>query len=307
MAREYLDSVRPIYSKGGKVAKTAKAMTDILRNWVNVYELYKAASDAKALQLQAETAAIPVGYNGGDTESVRRRYWQQEPVMRHAVDSIANRYGINPMVLVNRLENEGFVDHQVQDRNKLILAGQPQGIARGYEILHDSPGRGTAFKSFGLDDSATYIDNGFVNLINEQWAEEENENEQHRKVRTANGETIADNIGIQAAMLKAFRNQAMRDFPGLSSADYDRMAVIYYNRGQGGGRSFVRRGGKDNKYSIRKSYASGGPIHINPANRGKFNATMARTGKTAEELKHSPNPLTRKRATFAINARKWHH
>lgn len=49
------------------------------------------------------------------------------------------------------------------------------------------------------------------------------------------------------------------------------------------------------------------PIHIKPANRGKFNATKKRTGKTTEQLAHSSNPLTRKRAIFALNARKWHH
>ena len=54
----------------------------------------------------------------------------------------------------------------------------------------------------------------------------------------------------------------------------------------------------------RKKY---GGININPANRGKFTATMQRTGKTAEELSRSSNPLTRKRAIFALNARKWNH
>lgn len=48
-------------------------------------------------------------------------------------------------------------------------------------------------------------------------------------------------------------------------------------------------------------------IHIKPENKGKFTATMKRTGKSAEQLLHSKNPLTRKRAQFAINARKWHH
>lgn len=52
---------------------------------------------------------------------------------------------------------------------------------------------------------------------------------------------------------------------------------------------------------------SNGKIRINPANRGKFNATKKRTGKTTEELTHSKNPLTRKRAIFAQNARKWNH
>lgn len=70
----------------------------------------------------------------------------------------------------------------------------------------------------------------------------------------------------------------------------------------------------DGKYRIVEAvdlppqkYAKGGSIHINPANKGKFNATKRRTGKTTEELTHSKNPLTRKRAIFAQNARKWKH
>lgn len=51
-------------------------------------------------------------------------------------------------------------------------------------------------------------------------------------------------------------------------------------------------------------YKTGG-IHIKKENRGKFTATKKRTGKTTEQLKHSKNPLTRKRATFALNASKW--
>lgn len=54
------------------------------------------------------------------------------------------------------------------------------------------------------------------------------------------------------------------------------------------------------------SYKYGG-IHIKKKNRGKFNALKKRTGKTTEELTHSKNPLTRKRAIFAQNAKKWKH
>ena len=46
-------------------------------------------------------------------------------------------------------------------------------------------------------------------------------------------------------------------------------------------------------------------IHIKEKNKGKFNATKERTGKSTEELTHSKNPLTRKRAIFAQNAAKW--
>lgn len=48
-------------------------------------------------------------------------------------------------------------------------------------------------------------------------------------------------------------------------------------------------------------------IYIKAENRGKFTTTKERTGKTTEELTHSQNPLTRKRAVFAQNAAKWNH
>lgn len=54
-------------------------------------------------------------------------------------------------------------------------------------------------------------------------------------------------------------------------------------------------------------FLKSGGIHINPKNKGKFTATKKKTGKSTEELTHSKNPLTRKRAVFAQNAKKWKH
>ncbi len=49
------------------------------------------------------------------------------------------------------------------------------------------------------------------------------------------------------------------------------------------------------------------PIKIKKANVGKFTATKKATGKTTAELTHSKNPVTKKRAVFAENAKKWDH
>lgn len=48
-------------------------------------------------------------------------------------------------------------------------------------------------------------------------------------------------------------------------------------------------------------------IHIKPENKGKFTATKKKTGKSTEELTHSSNPVTKKSAIFAQNAKKWKH
>ena len=69
-------------------------------------------------------------------------------------------------------------------------------------------------------------------------------------------------------------------------------------------RRIVSEGAKE-AYNRIKEGKSG--IHIDPENKGKFTATKERTGKSTEELTHSKNPLTRKRAIFAQNAKKWNH
>lgn len=57
------------------------------------------------------------------------------------------------------------------------------------------------------------------------------------------------------------------------------------------------------------TFAKGGKIHTKPENRGKF--TKYCGGKVTSECiakgKRSSDPAVRKRATFAANARKWHH
>lgn len=62
----------------------------------------------------------------------------------------------------------------------------------------------------------------------------------------------------------------------------------------------------DDESDEGEEYAYGG-IHINPKNKGKFNALKKKTGKSTAQLTHSKNPLTRKRAIFAQNAKKWKH
>ena len=54
-------------------------------------------------------------------------------------------------------------------------------------------------------------------------------------------------------------------------------------------------------------FAEGGGIHIKKENRGKFTALKERTGHSASWFKEHGTPAQKKMATFALNARKWHH
>lgn len=60
-------------------------------------------------------------------------------------------------------------------------------------------------------------------------------------------------------------------------------------------------------------YMKKGGIHIKPENKGKFTRSAKRAGKSVQEhardVLNNPHStkLQKKRAQFAINAKKWHH
>lgn len=63
-----------------------------------------------------------------------------------------------------------------------------------------------------------------------------------------------------------------------------------------------------NKYILKLAQ-----IHIKPSHKGLLHKNLGEpAGKKLsveeeEKAKHSSDPAERKRATFALNARKWHH
>lgn len=77
---------------------------------------------------------------------------------------------------------------------------------------------------------------------------------------------------------------------------------FFYKGAIAGNPEYFNQGGRLKRIDSGKS-----GIKIKPENKGKFTALKKRAGKTTEELTHSKNPLTRKRAIFAQNAKHWHH
>lgn len=82
-----------------------------------------------------------------------------------------------------------------------------------------------------------------------------------------------------------------------------------YGRYRSGARDAGERfTGEEDPFAItRKTFGSGGSIHIKPENRGKFTALKKRTGHSASWFKAHGTPAQKKMAVFALNARKWKH
>lgn len=192
-------------------------------------------------------------YIGGTPSEARDTFWKQDKVMSDAVDSIADRYGISSAALKNRLNHEGFVDNAIRRLNGEDKYHPAQS---GKNLLYSDKYDG--FGHFGTDDVGSFIKNGDVKLINENWYSDDAENEYGRPTVYANGATVADNIGIVAATLAAFKKEAKEKYPNFTDHQAEVYANIRYNRGKTGASNYFKKKGFG-EYDF-KEYSIGGPL-----------------------------------------------
>ena len=177
----------------------------------------------------------------GDPESSRALFYQYYPEFTKSIDSIAHRYYISPSLLKTRLAREGVIDYFIRMNNIHSATQSRKDLLDFFYNTNVIDG----FNDFGLDDVGTLIKENKVKLINEKYKTTENINENNRKVLSVDGLTTLDNIGIMAATLKYYKDQAKRYHP-LDTNNWDRIANIYYNRGVIGGNKYIKSKNKKN-------------------------------------------------------------
>lgn len=167
--------------------------------------------------------------------------------MKHATDSIAEIYGINPKLLRHRLNKEGFTDHAIRENNKSYKKGNRS--ASNYDMLHklnqlDFSDEHTQ-DYYGLDDGFYYIERGeAVPTPETNYDDHYFHNSEGRRTHAVHGETTEDGISLMGATLKMFRNKAEKDWPNADRRFLDEAASIYYNRGAAGGKRYLKKKNK---------------------------------------------------------------
>lgn len=205
-------------------------------------------SYAIGLENKKHNDKYKIKYIGGSPSEARSKLWSMRPKLKHAIDSIANRYQIDPEALRYRLNHEGFVDGIIDINNQIYKNPYLYRYKPDDDLLFNPNHTVSGFGDFGLDDVGTLINEGKVKLINETWTDSDEINEKGRKVKSVNGITNADNIGITAATLKYHLDSAKARHPEYSPYDLNRAALIYFNRGQNGGETYIKKGGTEYKY-----------------------------------------------------------
>ena len=174
-----------------------------------------------------------------------------------------------------------------------------------------------ANQDFGADFSKSDIgkDGWFSNKAKNKYKELKRQQDIARNRALASYENAADAADTQSD-LNAMANFAAFGGPLGIWGGYGSGAIDYELAKENLGIKALNAANKGKLTSLPNSFSSelntfaeGGKIHIKPENRGKF--TKYCGGKVTSECiakgKRSSDPAIRKRATFAANARKWHH
>lgn len=247
--------------RGNSWYRNGKKMT---ANDLKHYKIYndngyyrRPLPDGNVVTLDLDKNGLPIKskYIGGDTAESRRTFWEQAPIVRHAVDSIASEYRISPNLLRTRLDAEGFTDNRIKANNNAVKNKSPFRDSNNYSTLTEYDvikGKSPGFSLYGLDTAADLINSGKVNLINENWSDSYNTNENNQLVHTADGITALDNMGIVGATLKYLKGEAGKRHSNLKDGQLEGLANMYYNRGIAGGERYYKNNGLG-KYQVSRA------------------------------------------------------
>lgn len=231
---------------GPKKKKTSFGLMDVYNSFKDsAVGVYNALANVATRYADTVKKAIDDGrkarmnsYIGGTKEESRAKFWEQDPEVSHAVDSVSKLNGINPAVLRRRLDEEGFTDAAIKARNDYALHGTlPKDRETGNIII--PWGRGLlnssdlmdGYNHFGLDDGYDYIKNGMLVPRVKAWYDDYTTNESGRRVHFVTGSDVADNMSLTAGMLKGMRDKLHDDFPNLTDKELDDKVHIYYQYG----------------------------------------------------------------------------
>jgi len=175
-------------------------------------------------------------YIGGTADEARRKYIAQDTKLVSIVNRLSQMYGINPILMLNRLSKEGIIDRAIQAHNADIKNKvTPKSIVDRGNI--------DIFKDLGLDDSYTHIQNGSIKLLRDiPYTKVSQKNSFGRTTYGAQAETAIDNLEIMAAQLKAFQDQSKAKHPELKGDKLDIYTNAVYNMGVGKTNEHYKKG-----------------------------------------------------------------
>lgn len=181
-------------------------------------------------------------YIGGTKNETRKKYIKLDKKLVQAVSQIANEYGINPKLLMQRISKEGIIDQAIKHYN--------DNNGENIRSIVDLDGV-NGFLSFGLDWAGDEYKNGDIKTNRKIPFQVGNANNEHgTAVRPANTLNGYDAIELMAATIKSKQDKIKEKYPNIE--DIDAATNAAYNMGISKSDSILRDKSYKTKYSIDK-------------------------------------------------------
>ena len=172
------------------------------------------------------------GYIGGTPRESRQKYYNVDRELTDSVNSISQRYGLNPSIVASRMAEEGPIDAAIRDYNNSRVKGK---------ILSETALE-TSGAHWGLDDLYSRIEDGTIKITTSapySYKKQVFKNEKGRITNSVRSPQWWFGIEGTAADLKARRNKLKKNNSWMSDRDLDAAAAMSYNYGEDGVQEFI--------------------------------------------------------------------
>lgn len=165
-------------------------------------------------------------YIGGGKELVRKRVFDSIPGFRDSLLAVSNRYHIDPNLVYERLQHEGFLDQTAQEYNNDVSTNQQKDFFKNI-----SSRAVNGFNSFGLDDSGRKMLEGKLTTIRplQEWFDIDVINEKGEPKVSVELNNLYDALEVKGAELRNIQNQMIQK--GYQGEDLNTWTNAAYNLG----------------------------------------------------------------------------
>lgn len=164
-------------------------------------------------------------YIGGEGDEPRIKYINTDSKLVSVVYRLAEEYGVNPHLVLNRLTKEGLVDRAIREHNADVKNNRSSMSILDRGVI-------SVLKDLGLDDSHSNLKDGKIKLNREiEYDIVSQKNAKSRLTYAAQPKTSIDALELFTAQIRSFQDEIKRQHPELNSKQLDIFTNAAYNMG----------------------------------------------------------------------------
>lgn len=199
-------------------------------------------------------------YIGGKGDEPRIKYINTDSKLVSVVYRLAEEYGVNPHLVLNRLTKEGLVDRAIREHNADVKNNRSSMSILDRGVI-------SVLKDLGLDDSHSNLKDGKIKLNREiEYDIVSQKNAKGRLTYAAQPKTSIDALELFTAQIRSFQDEIKRQHPELNPKQLDIFTNAAYNMGLEKTNEHYRKGTikltDDGNYGFENKFKGYNGIHI---------------------------------------------